>query len=59
MVVAMQGTSNGGGTEPDHFMEIWSHNLDEGFDRIRKIVRKYPYVAMVSTFTFSEREQTA
>lgn len=45
----MQGTSSGGGgSEPSNFMEIWEHNLDEGFDKIRNIVQKYPYVAMVS-----------
>ena len=49
MVGAMQTSSTGGGgTEPDHFMEIWAHNLDEGFDKIRLIVQKYPYIAMVS-----------
>lgn len=49
MVADMQGTSSGGGgSEPDNFMEIWAHNLDEGFDKIRHIVQKYPYVAMVS-----------
>ena len=42
----MQGTSSGG-SEPDNFMEIWGHNLDEGFDKIRRIVQNYPYVAMV------------
>ncbi len=47
MVKAMQGTSSGG-SEPENFMEIWSHNLEEGFEKIRRIVQKYPYVAMVS-----------
>ena len=47
MVKDMQGTSSGG-SEPENFMEIWAHNLDEGFDKIRRIVQKYPYVAMVS-----------
>ena len=44
--MVMQGVS-AGGSEPDHFMEIWTYNLEEGFDKIRQIVRKYPYIAMV------------
>ena len=53
MVADMQcsSTSGGGSSEPDNFMEIWAHNLDEGFDKIRHIVQKYPYVAMVSYIT--------
>lgn len=46
MVVDMQGTSSGG-SEPENFMEIWAHNLEEGFEKIRRLVHKYPYVAMV------------
>ncbi|CAO2825881.1 probable CCR4-associated factor 1 homolog 7 [Amaranthus tricolor] len=30
--------------------EVWSHNLDEEFDLIRKIVDDYPFVAMDSEF---------
>jgi len=44
--MVMQGMS-AGGSEPDHFMEIWTYNLEEGFDKIRQIIRKYPYIAMV------------
>lgn len=46
MVRDMQGTSSGG-SEPDNFMEIWGHNLEEGFEKIRRVVFKFPYVAMV------------
>lgn len=30
-------------------IEVWNNNLEEEFKKIRKIVQKYPYVAMVST----------
>ena len=51
MVVDMQGTGSGG-SEPEHFMEIWAHNLEEGFEKIRRMVHKYPYVAMVGFSAF-------
>lgn len=44
----MQTTSSG--SEPDNFMEIWAHNLEEGFEKIRRIVQMYPYVAMDTEF---------
>lgn len=47
MVQDMQATSTAG-SEPENFMEIWAHNLEEGFEKIRRIVQNYPYVAMVS-----------
>lgn len=45
----MHVNSNTGSSEPDNFMEIWAHNLEEGFEKIRRIVQNYPYVAMVSS----------
>ena len=45
----MQASGRGGGSsEPDNFMEIWAHNLEDGFQKIRTIVQTYPYIAMVS-----------
>ena len=44
----MHVNSSTGGSEPENFMEIWAHNLEEGFEKIRRIVQSYPYVAMVS-----------
>ena len=32
-------------------IEVWNNNLEEEFKKIRKIVQKYPYVAMVSNKT--------
>lgn len=60
MVADMQGTSSGGGggSEPENFMEIWAHNLEEGFDKIRRVVEKYPYVAMVSCHGYLLRGRT-
>lgn len=35
-------------TSPNYtIIEVWNNNLDEEFKKIRKIVQKYPYVAMV------------
>lgn len=28
--------------------EVWSHNMEEEFHHIRRIVQQYPFVAMVS-----------
>ena len=28
--------------------DVWAHNVEEEFRAIRKLVMKYPYVAMVS-----------
>ena len=33
----------------EHICEVWAHNLEEEMNRIRDIVEKYPYIAMVST----------
>lgn len=36
-------------TNPDYaIIEVWSHNLEEEFRKIRKIIQKYKFVAMVS-----------
>ena len=34
----------------EHICEVWAHNLEEEMNRIRDIVEKYPYIAMVRTF---------
>ena len=46
MVANMQtnGLSNG---EPEEFVEVWNRNLEEAFVQIRRLLYKYPYVAMV------------
>ncbi|XP_066286524.1 CCR4-NOT transcription complex subunit 7-like [Branchiostoma lanceolatum] len=31
-------------------LEIWNHNIDDAFRRIRQIVHKYPYIAMDTEF---------
>ena len=31
-------------------IEVWSNNLEEEFKKIRKIIQKYPFVAMVFKF---------
>ena len=51
MVVTMQSNSSGGGggDPPEDFVEVWTSNLEEEFARMRKLVLKYPYIAMVST----------
>ena len=37
----------------EHICEVWAHNLEEEMNRIRDIVEKYPYIAMVSIKTLS------
>jgi len=32
----------------EHICEVWAHNLEEEMNRIRDIVEKYSYIAMVS-----------
>ena len=49
----MTGNSNASTSKPgsateDGFVEVWAKNLEDVFVRIRQIVQKYPYVAMVS-----------
>ena len=39
----MKDTSNSNYT----IIEVWSNNLEEEFKKIRKIIQKYPFVAMV------------
>jgi hypothetical protein len=39
----MKDTSNSNFT----IIEVWSNNLEEEFKKIRKIIQKYPFVAMV------------
>lgn len=29
--------------------DVWSYNMDEEFAKMREILEKYPYVAMVSS----------
>lgn len=41
------GSSGSGNGDPEDFVDIWARNLEEEFSKIRQIVRKYPYVAMV------------
>jgi hypothetical protein len=37
-------------------IEVWSTNLEEEFRKIRKIIQKYPFVAMVIFLTkFTDR----
>ncbi len=31
--------------------DVWAHNVEEEFRAIRKLILKYPYVAMVSHLT--------
>ena len=31
----------------EEFVEVWEHNLEAEFSRIRKAIRDYPCVAMV------------
>ena len=46
-------TGGGGGqnSRDETFVEVWAKNMDEQFDRIRHLVQKYPYVAMVNNIT--------
>ncbi len=39
------GSSKGG---PEEFVDVWTRNMEDEFARLRRLVRKYPYVAMVS-----------
>ena len=54
----MTGNSNTNGSKPgstteDGFIEVWAKNLEDVFVRIRQIVQKYPYVAMVSLVKYT------
>ena len=43
----------GNATNPNYtIIEVWNSNLEEEFRKIRKIVQKYPFVAMVLLKTF-------
>lgn len=59
MVVTMQsnGSGGGGGDPPEEFVEVWSGNLEEEFTRMRKLVLKFPYIAMVGAETTRNRTQ--
>lgn len=46
------GSGNGTGTTLKReckFRNVWAKNLEEEFKLIRTVVRKYPYIAMVSS----------
>ena len=48
MQSSSSGNSNGASNgDPEDFVEVWGKNLEKVFAKIRKIVQKYPYVAMV------------
>lgn len=36
------------GTLEPEIRDVWAENLDEEMEKIRHLVEKYPYVAMVS-----------
>jgi hypothetical protein len=38
--------------------DVWAHNVEEEFRSIRKLILKYPYVAMVSRLKKSSTRQT-
>ncbi len=48
----MQSSSSGSNGRPkggaEEFIDVWARNLEDEFARLRRLVRKYPYVAMVS-----------
>ena len=55
MVVAeMQSSGNGssgssaGNSESEESVNVWAKNLEEEFAKLRQVVQKYRYVAMVS-----------
>lgn len=45
----MQSSSSGNNSsvDPEDFVDIWQRNIEEEFNKIRQLVQKYPYVAMV------------
>ena len=51
------GSSNHGNNmtnREDGFVEVWAHNLEDEFVKIRRIVQKYPYISMVGKHLFNE-----
>jgi hypothetical protein len=38
--------------------DVWAHNVEEEFRSIRKLILKYPYVAMVSRLKKPSTRQT-
>lgn len=35
--------------------DVWAHNLEEEFAKVREVVKEYPFIAMVSNlFTIAE-----
>ena len=41
------GNLNTTPSQEDCFVEVWAHNMEEEFVRIRRIVQKYPFISMV------------
>lgn len=37
----------------EEFVEVWEHNLETEFSRIRKAIRDYPCVAMVRVLGYT------
>ena len=42
----MMGASNG--VRVEGIQDVWNYNMDDEFEKIRQVVKRYPYIAMVS-----------